>query len=75
MLAAAGGAKLLLLGDMGELGERGEEFHREIGRYARERGIDGLYASGVLSRAAVEAFGKGARHFARVEELIAASAT
>ena len=73
VLAAAGGAKLLLLGDMGELGEHAEEFHREIGHYARERGIDGLYATGVLSRAAVEAFGKGARHFASGEELIAAA--
>jgi len=73
VLAAVGGAKLLLLGDMGELGERGEEFHREVGRYARERGIDRLYATGALCRAAVEAFGKGARHFARVEELITAA--
>jgi UDP-N-acetylmuramoyl-tripeptide--D-alanyl-D-alanine ligase len=73
VLAAAGGAKLLLLGDMGELGEHAEEFHQEIGYYARERGIDGLYATGVLSRAVVEAFGKGARHFASVEELIAAA--
>ena len=73
VLAAAPGAKLLLLGDMGELGERGEEFHREVGRYARERGIDRLYATGALCRAAVEAFGKGARHFATVEELIAAA--
>jgi UDP-N-acetylmuramoyl-tripeptide--D-alanyl-D-alanine ligase len=73
VLAAAAGAKLLLLGDMGELGERGEEFHREVGRRARERGIDRLYATGALCRAAVEAFGKGARHFATVEELIAAA--
>jgi UDP-N-acetylmuramoyl-tripeptide--D-alanyl-D-alanine ligase len=73
VLAAAAGAKLLLLGDMGELGERGEEFHREVGRHARERGIDRLYATGALCRAAVEAFGKGARHFTTVEELIAAA--
>ena len=73
VLAAARGAKLLLLGDMGELGERGEEFHREIGRYARERRIDRLYATGELCRAAVEAFGEGARHFGTVEEVIAAA--
>jgi UDP-N-acetylmuramoyl-tripeptide--D-alanyl-D-alanine ligase len=72
VLAAARGAKLLLLGDMGELGERGEEFHREIGRYARECGVDRLYATGALCRAAVEAFGKGARYFDAVEEMIAA---
>ena len=71
VLAAEGGTKFLLLGDMGEVGERGAEFHREIGRYARERGIDRLYATGELCRAAVEAFGNGARHFAAVEALVA----
>jgi len=73
VLAAEPGTKFLLLGDMGEVGERGVEFHREIGRYARERGIDRVYAAGELCRAAVEAFGEGARHFAAVEDLIAAA--
>jgi UDP-N-acetylmuramoyl-tripeptide--D-alanyl-D-alanine ligase len=75
VLAAEQGTKFLLLGDMGEVGERGVEFHREIGRYARERGVDRLYATGELCRAAVEAFGEGALHFAGVEELIAAART
>jgi UDP-N-acetylmuramoyl-tripeptide--D-alanyl-D-alanine ligase len=73
VLAAQRGTRLLLLGDMGEVGERGTEFHREIGAYARERGIDRLYATGALCRAAVEAFGEGARHFATTEELVAAA--
>jgi UDP-N-acetylmuramoyl-tripeptide--D-alanyl-D-alanine ligase len=73
VLAAEGGAKVLLLGDMAEVGERGVEFHQEIGRYARERGIDRLYAAGGLSRACVAAFGEGARHFATVEDLITAA--
>ncbi|HEY6721121.1 MAG TPA: UDP-N-acetylmuramoyl-tripeptide--D-alanyl-D-alanine ligase [Burkholderiales bacterium] len=73
VLAAEGGAKFLLLGDMGEVGKRGMEFHEEIGRYARERGIDRVYAVGALSRACVAAFGEGARHFATVEDLIAAA--
>ncbi len=73
VLAAEGGAKVLLLGDMAEVGERGVEFHQEIGRYARERGIDRLYAAGALSRACVAAFGEGARHFATVEDLINAA--
>jgi UDP-N-acetylmuramoyl-tripeptide--D-alanyl-D-alanine ligase len=71
VLAAEQGMKFLLLGDMGEVGERGAEFHEEIGRYARERGIDRFYATGDLCRAAVAAFGKGARHFADVEAMIA----
>ncbi len=73
VLAEEPGTKFLLLGDMGEVGERGAAFHEEIGRYARERGVDRLYALGDLSRAATEAFGKGARHFAAVEEMIAAA--
>ena len=73
VLGAESGTKFLLLGDMGEVGERGAVFHEEIGRYARERGIDRLYALGDLSRVAAEAFGKGARHFAAVEEMIAAA--
>src|SRR5262245_50636308 len=70
VLAAEPGTRFLLLGDMGEVGDRGAEFHREIGRYTRERGIERLYATGELCRAAVEAFGPGAQHFAGVEELI-----
>jgi len=73
VLAAESGAKVLLLGDMGEVGERGAEFHLEIGHYARERGIDRLLAVGELSSACVAAFGEGARHFATVEALISAA--
>jgi UDP-N-acetylmuramoyl-tripeptide--D-alanyl-D-alanine ligase len=73
VLAVERGAKVLLLGDMAEVGERGVEFHQEIGRYARERGIDRLYAAGALSRACVAAFGDGGRHFATVEDLINAA--
>jgi len=73
VLAAEGGAKVLLLGDMAEVGERGVEFHQEIGRYARARGIDRLFAFGELSSACVAAFGEGARHFVTVQALISAA--
>ena len=72
VLAEEPGATLLLLGDMGEVGERGVEFHEEIGRYARERGIGRLIATGELCRAAITAFGEGARHYGTVEDMIAA---
>ena len=61
--------RLLVLGDMGEVGDRGAEFHREIGLYAKERGINRLLAVGPLMRGAVEAFGSDARHFESVESL------
>jgi UDP-N-acetylmuramoyl-tripeptide--D-alanyl-D-alanine ligase len=70
VLAAAPGAPCLVMGDMGEVGDQGPAFHREIGAYARERGVVRLYALGALAREAVAAFGDGARHFDEVDALI-----
>jgi len=71
VLAHAPGAKWLVLGDMGEVGAQGPEFHREIGAFAKERGIERLFATGELSRETVAAFGAGAEHVATVVELAA----
>jgi UDP-N-acetylmuramoyl-tripeptide--D-alanyl-D-alanine ligase len=71
VLAECGTSSLLVLGDMGEVGADGPRLHAEAGRYARERGIGALYASGVLARLASEAFGPAGRHFDSVEELAA----
>jgi len=72
LLAGMGGERVLVLGDMGEVGLRGPEFHREVGTYARERGLDGLIALGAMSREAAEAFGAGAVHCSDLEALLAA---
>ncbi|MGE0081988.1 MAG: UDP-N-acetylmuramoyl-tripeptide--D-alanyl-D-alanine ligase [Thiohalomonadaceae bacterium] len=72
VLAAKRGRRLLALGDMGELGETGDALHAEAGRTARELGLDGLFATGELSRHAVTAFGAGAQHFPDQASLIAA---
>ena len=69
VLASCPGPTVLVLGDMGEVGEHGADFHREIGLYARSQGISSLLALGAATRHAVEAFGAGARHFADVDEL------
>jgi UDP-N-acetylmuramoyl-tripeptide--D-alanyl-D-alanine ligase len=71
VLALAPGLKLLVLGDMGELGAGGPELHAEIGDFARAQGVDRLYALGELSTHAARGFGAGARHFTRVEDLLA----
>lgn len=60
----------LVLGDMGEVGEHGIEFHREVGSYASSRKIGRLYGIGEATRHAVEAFGAGGRHFDSVEKLV-----
>jgi UDP-N-acetylmuramoyl-tripeptide--D-alanyl-D-alanine ligase len=63
--------RVLVLGDMGEVGERAVEFHREVGAYAREQGIDALYTLGELTRETAAAYGAEARHFDDVAALIA----
>ena len=71
VLAQASGAKILVLGDMGELGERAPTLHAELGVYAREAGIERLLTLGEHSAETARAFGRGARHHQRVEELVA----
>lgn len=71
-LAAAGGEAWLVLGDMRELGPEGEALHADAGRRAKGAGIRRLYALGVLSAAAAQAFGEGARVFATHAELAGA---
>jgi UDP-N-acetylmuramoyl-tripeptide--D-alanyl-D-alanine ligase len=71
VLAQAPGKRLLVLGDMGELGPGAAEMHAEVGRCARESGVERLLTLGELSAHAARAFGPGARHYTRIEDLLA----
>ena len=71
VLAELPAPRLLVLGDMGEVGDQGPEFHAEAGAHAQVRGIEQLYALGAQSAHAVAAFG-GARHFNDMASLQAA---
>lgn len=70
VLKAAAGERVLVLGDMGELGEAAADIHRRVGALAARLGIERLYAVGELTREAVAAFGANARHFESQEALI-----
>lgn len=71
ILAGFAGRTVLVLGDIGELGDWAEQGHRDVGEYAAGK-IDALYAVGPLMAHAVKAFGQDARHFANQADLIAA---
>ena len=71
VLAARAAPRVLVLGDMGEVGAEGPAFHREIGRYARQAGIERLLAAGDQAKESVEAFGEGGEHFGDVAALAA----
>ncbi len=69
VLADLDGRKWLVLGDMAELGAFAHASHAEIGSFARERGVERLFATGELAQLAVESFGAGAEWYADVDAL------
>jgi UDP-N-acetylmuramoyl-tripeptide--D-alanyl-D-alanine ligase len=71
ILAGFSGRTVLVLGDIGELGDWAEQGHRDVGAYARGK-VCALYAVGPLMAHAVKAFGEQAYHFATQAELIKA---
>jgi UDP-N-acetylmuramoyl-tripeptide--D-alanyl-D-alanine ligase len=72
VLATMRAPRALLLGDMGEVGTRGPQFHAEVGAYAKQSGIEHLWCAGALCAHATSAFGSGARHFDDAPGMVAA---
>ncbi len=70
VLRSVGGVTWLVLGDMAELGEHALQSHVQIGEYARECGVQRLFAIGPESSRAAESFGAGAEWFPDAESLI-----
>ncbi|MEY4732498.1 MAG: UDP-N-acetylmuramoyl-tripeptide--D-alanyl-D-alanine ligase [Pseudomonadota bacterium] len=71
VLAELPAPRMMVLGDMGEVGDQGPQFHAEVGAYAAERGIEAFYTLGALCVDAAKAFGP-ARHFEDMSTLVAA---
>ena len=69
VLAGCGGARVLVLGRMGEVGDDGPKYHEEVGAYARERGIEHLLTFGEETAPAVAGFGAGAQRMDVIEAL------
>lgn len=70
VLAARKGKKILVLGDMGEVGSDAAQRHAEIGAYAKEQGIQAFYCLGEHMQQAAQA--AGGQHFASIEDLLQA---
>jgi len=69
VLAAYPAPRILVVGDMGEVGTQGKEFHEEVGAYAQQRGIEHVLATGELTRSMAAS---GARHYEQFDALLAA---
>jgi UDP-N-acetylmuramoyl-tripeptide--D-alanyl-D-alanine ligase len=78
-LKQSGNISWLVLGDMGEVGNQGPEFHREVGAYAAEQGVTKLFALGEQCQFAIEGFEDvqknkapiaSAKHFSEMDSLI-----
>jgi UDP-N-acetylmuramoyl-tripeptide--D-alanyl-D-alanine ligase len=67
VLAASPGRRVMVFGDMAELGADADALHEQIGAYALAAGIDALYTVGRLSAAASAVF--NGQHFADAELL------
>lgn len=70
VLAKRPGKKIVVFGDMGELGVWAESHHRDVGLAARKLGIDVLMSCGAQSVFASEEFGSGGKHFSSQNEIV-----
>jgi UDP-N-acetylmuramoyl-tripeptide--D-alanyl-D-alanine ligase len=68
VLAELPAPRLLVLGDMGEVGLQGAEFHQEVGAYAKACDIQSLFTLGDLCQHSSQAF-EGAVHFSDMDSL------
>lgn len=70
VLVGYSGRRMLILGDMADLGTRSVSYHKDIGIYARDKGVQSLWCCGSEVRHTARAFGHQARFYAKRDELL-----
>lgn len=70
-----GKRRIAVLGTMRELGHKSEEAHEEIGKYAKENGIEKVLCFGNFSENIKEGYGEGCTVYENKEELILVKAS
>lgn len=70
LLVTFTGPKILVFGDMGELGDQTQMYHQQIGEYAQSQGVDALLSIGQFSHHASQVFAATSKHCADIEELM-----
>ncbi|SEK94065.1 UDP-N-acetylmuramoyl-tripeptide--D-alanyl-D-alanine ligase [Colwellia chukchiensis] len=74
LLASYPGRRILILGDMGELGSEARRYHQEVGEYVKSKAIDDLLTLGVLSQHTANGFyavtSDQSNHFNSKEKLV-----
>lgn len=73
VLATTSPPRTAVLGDMLELGNDAEDYHRQVGHHLAEGGIERLLTVGNLARHFTDGVGIQAEHFADVDALIAST--
>ena len=69
VLATMPSPHILVAGEMGELGDKSRDYHEEVLRYAKDKGIDALYLIGKPMKDAMGAAGDAAHFYATREAL------
>ncbi len=62
--------KILILGDMAELGEQSASLHKDVGLYARQKNLDVLLTCGTLTEETFKAFAGDGKAYSQQTDLI-----